>query len=52
MLDVLAAHGAVLGVGVAGVGAAVLKHVGTHFTHTARGGAAERGDDKVAALVF
>ena len=41
-----------LGAGGVQEGAAVLEHVGALLAHAARGGAAERGDEDMAALVF
>ena len=51
-MDILAARGTMLGAGGVGEGAAVLEHVGACLAHTARGGAAERSDEDMAALVF
>ena len=51
-LDLVAALVTVLDAGDVGEGAAVLEHVGAYLAHTVKGGAAERGNEDMAALVF
>lgn len=51
-LDLVAALVTVLDAGGVGEGAAVLEHVGAYLANTVKGGAAERGNEDMAALVF